>query len=37
MLSNRGTEAEPCGAPDSMGKGEEEFPKVRTTVNLGDK
>jgi hypothetical protein len=28
---------EPCGIPDSMGKGENEFLKVRTTENLDDK
>jgi hypothetical protein len=29
-LKNRGPRLEPCGTPDSMGKGEEDFPKVRT-------
>lgn len=28
---------EHCGIPDSMGKAEEEFPKVRTTGNLDDR
>jgi hypothetical protein len=28
ILSNTGSKVEPCGTPDSMGKGEEEFPKV---------
>jgi hypothetical protein len=37
MLNNRGSEVGPCGTPDNMGKGEEDFPKVRTTENLDDK
>jgi hypothetical protein len=27
---------ESCGAPDAVGKGEEEFFKVRTTENVDD-
>jgi hypothetical protein len=37
ILSNKGPEVEPYGTPDSMAKGEEEFPKVRTTKNLNEK
>jgi hypothetical protein len=37
MLNKRDPKAEYCGTPDSMGKGEEHFPKVRTTENLDDK
>jgi hypothetical protein len=37
ILNNRGPKVEPCGTPDSMGKGEEDFHKVRTTENVDDK
>jgi hypothetical protein len=37
ILKNRGHKVEPCGTPDSMGIGEEEFPEVRTTEALDDK
>jgi hypothetical protein len=28
ILNNRGPKIEPCGTPDSMGKSEENFPRV---------
>jgi hypothetical protein len=30
ILNKEGPEEEPCGIPDSVGKGEEGFPKVLT-------
>jgi hypothetical protein len=37
LLSNGIHKVEPCGTLNSVGKGEEESPKVRTTENLDDK
>jgi hypothetical protein len=37
ILNNRDPKVEPCGTPDSMRKGEENFSKVWTTENLDDK
>jgi hypothetical protein len=37
ILNNRSPTVEPCGTPDSMGKGEENFPKMRTKENLDDR
>jgi hypothetical protein len=37
ILNNRGPKGEPVGIPDSVGRDEEDFPKVRTTENLDDK
>jgi hypothetical protein len=37
IQNNTGSEVEPCGTPDSMGKAEQGFHKVRTTKNFGDK
>jgi hypothetical protein len=37
IFNNRGPKVERCGAPDSVGKGEEEFPEVRTTENPDNK
>jgi hypothetical protein len=34
IMNDRGPNVEPCGIPDSMEKGEEDFPKVRITENL---
>jgi hypothetical protein len=36
ILNNRGPKVEPCGNPDSKGKGKEAFLKVRTAENLGN-
>jgi hypothetical protein len=36
MLCDSGPKVKPCGSPDSMGKDEEDFLKVRTTENLDD-
>jgi hypothetical protein len=36
-MNSRGPKVEPCGTRNSVGKGEEDFPKVRTTDNLYDK
>jgi hypothetical protein len=33
-LNNRGPKVEHCGTPDSVGKGEEDFPKVQTRESL---
>jgi hypothetical protein len=33
ILNNRGPKVEPCGTPDSMGKGED-FLKMQTKENL---
>jgi hypothetical protein len=37
ILNSRGPKEEPCGSPDNMGKGEEDFLKVQTTENVDDK
>jgi hypothetical protein len=36
ILNTIGPEVEPCDTPDSMDKGEEESPKVRTTEKRDD-
>jgi hypothetical protein len=37
MLNKRGPWVEPCGAPDSSEKGEENAPKVRTNEDIFSK
>jgi hypothetical protein len=37
LLNSRGPNVEPCGTPDNIGKGEENFPEVRTMDDLYDK
>jgi hypothetical protein len=37
ILNSRGPKVEPCGTPDNIGNGEENFPKVRTMEDLCDK
>jgi hypothetical protein len=37
ILKSRGPKVEPCGTPDNTGNGEENFPKVRTMKDVGDK
>jgi hypothetical protein len=34
MLNSTGPKLEPCGTPDNIGKGEENFPKVETMEDL---
>jgi hypothetical protein len=37
ILNSRGPKVKPCGTPDNIGNGEENFPKVRTMQDLCDK
>jgi hypothetical protein len=37
ILNSRGPNVEPCGTPDNIGNGEENFPKIRTMDDLCDK
>jgi hypothetical protein len=36
-LNSMGPNVEPCGTPDNIGNGEENFPKVRTMEDLYEK
>jgi hypothetical protein len=37
ILKSRGPKVEPCGTPDNIGNGEDNFPKVRAMEDLCDK
>jgi hypothetical protein len=37
IVNSREPKAEPCGTPENIGNGEENFPKVRTMDDLCDK
>jgi hypothetical protein len=37
MLHKRGPKVETCGTPKNIGKGEGNFPKMRTEGNVNDK
>jgi hypothetical protein len=37
ILNKRGPRIDPCGTPDNTGKGDENFPKIRTKKDLFNK